>query len=120
LFRYPRPYVVPGAEDDHWERVAIGDAEPGDGQDAQIPEADLFQRGNQRLVRDLLASINEEREPVSSARDARNTLEMIQGIAAAHVTGGRITFPLRERANPLADFRNGESPNGATRGPADA
>jgi len=53
--------------------------------------------------RDLIAAIQENREPLCSARDGRTTLEMIQGIFESHRIGGqRTALPLKERGNPLA------------------
>jgi predicted dehydrogenase len=103
LLRYPRPYTVPGSPDDRWEPMEVPGAEPGDVPGDDIREADLFQRGNHRLVRDLIRSVEEGREPASSAWDARATLEMIQGISAAHGAGGPIELPLRDRMNPLGE-----------------
>lgn len=55
--------------------------------------------------RDLLAAMNENREPLCSARDAAQTLEVIMGIFASHAAGGAaVMFPLADRGNPLAKF----------------
>ncbi|MBL9145299.1 MAG: Gfo/Idh/MocA family oxidoreductase [Verrucomicrobiaceae bacterium] len=52
--------------------------------------------------RDLIASINEKREPLCSAKDARVTLEMVMGIFESHrVGGGRVELPLKSRDNPI-------------------
>ncbi|RIK45358.1 MAG: hypothetical protein DCC57_16690 [Chloroflexi bacterium] len=116
LLRYPRPYVIPGMEGDRWEPVATPGVAPGDvpdawlpntglsdaGQGSRIDERALFQRANQRLVRDLLDAIAHDREPASSGERARAALELIQAITAAHVQGGRIALPLAARTHPWA------------------
>jgi predicted dehydrogenase len=129
LLRYPRPYIVPGAPHfyrrdvyannplrdsqpvglapgayhDEWEPVAVPGVEVGDVPGAQVESSEaLVQRGNHRLVLDLLAAIEEEREPLSSGERARAALELIQAVAAAHAAGGRITLPLKERVHPYA------------------
>lgn len=53
--------------------------------------------------RDLLAAIQENREPLCSAKDARVTLEMITGIFESHrLHGQRVGLPLQDRELPLA------------------
>lgn len=55
--------------------------------------------------RDLLAAIAEDRQPLCSARDAAQTLEVIMAIFASHAAdGAAVTLPLKERGNPLAKF----------------
>lgn len=102
LLRYPRPYLAPGAPDDQWEYVPVPEAAAGEvpGTGA-VPSAELTQSANQQLVRDLLAAIEEGREPATSGESARAVLEMIQAVAVAHVSGGRVTLPLAQREHPL-------------------
>jgi hypothetical protein len=57
---------------------------------------------NQQLVLDMLRAAEEGREPMCSGNDARWTLEMIQGVYAAHLAGARVALPLQERKHPLA------------------
>ncbi|MCB0185487.1 MAG: Gfo/Idh/MocA family oxidoreductase, partial [Caldilineaceae bacterium] len=104
LLRYPHPYVIPGAADDRWEVVPVPDAAPGEVLDGTPPDRSDAprQRGNQRLVRDLLAAIAEDRAPLGSGERARAALELIQAVAAAHAAGGRIDIPLVERGHPYA------------------
>lgn len=104
LFFYPYPYPEPGAATDRWEQVPIPTAgpheqfgdEPPDGQGYSM----LLQRANQRLVLDLIDAIEEGREPASSGQRARDALELIQAVAAAHAAGGRVTMPLSSRIHP--------------------
>ena len=102
LLFYPRPFIIPGAANDHWEEVPVPHTEPGDVPGTASEDRSLFQRANQRLVRDLLAAIEEDREPASSGERARAALELIQAIAAAHAAGGRVELPLKQRVHPFA------------------
>lgn len=52
--------------------------------------------------RDLIAAIQENREPLCSAKDCRVTLEMTAGIFESHrLDGQRVDLPLKDRQNPL-------------------
>ena len=52
--------------------------------------------------RDLIAAIQENREPLCSARDSRVTLEMTMGIFESHrLQGRRVELPLKDRRHPL-------------------
>ena len=113
LLRYPRPYIVPGARFDRWEPIATANVEPSDVPSdvhsdvpsnvhsdvpsEEIDGATLFQRGNRRIIADLLDAIENDREPAGSGQRARAALELIQAIAAAHANGGRIPLPLQQR-----------------------
>lgn len=109
LLRYPRPYINPGADYDHWSWVQTPNVEAGDvpyrETDEQVDSATLVQRANRRIVSDLLEAIEQDREPLGSGQRARAALELIQAIAAAHAAGGRVTLPLQQRTHPfvLAD-----------------
>jgi len=61
--------------------------------------------GNTLAIEDLVRSSVEDRDPISSARDARAALEMILATYASQVTGSRISLPLEDRGHPLASFR---------------
>ena len=72
-------------------------------------EAPLFPEnwlsmGNQILARDLIDAIEADREPLSSIGAARFVNEMVQGVYASHLSGGRrLTIPLTERVHPLGE-----------------
>ncbi|TDU66055.1 putative dehydrogenase [Prosthecobacter fusiformis] len=52
--------------------------------------------------RDLIAAIQEGREPLCSAKDSRVTLEMTMGIFESHrLRGQRVDLPLKDRSHPL-------------------
>jgi predicted dehydrogenase len=55
------------------------------------------------IIRDVLAKIGLPDKPLVSLQDGRASLEMIQGIYAAHLTATRVAFPLADRKHPLAD-----------------
>lgn len=58
---------------------------------------------HQRGARDLIAAIQENRQPLCSAADGRVTVEMITAVLASHVRSGeRVTFPIETRENPFA------------------
>ncbi|MFW5868543.1 MAG: Gfo/Idh/MocA family protein [Armatimonadota bacterium] len=88
------------------EDRAIPGAEPLDyslcGQ-RDIPSATFFLEANRFAAWDLMRAIEEERPPMSSAYNARLTQEMIEGVYAAHLSGGRADFPLRDRTHPLGE-----------------
>ncbi len=75
-----------------WERLTL----PGN------PPARDIHGANATLVNDLLAAIEENREPVSSGRNALWTMEMAMALYQSQLTGARVSFPLRKRENPLA------------------
>ena len=61
--------------------------------------------GNKILVNDLLAALEEGREPLSSARDATAALEMIMAVYESHIAGDRVALPLSERTHPLSRWK---------------
>jgi predicted dehydrogenase len=60
--------------------------------------------GNPALVADLLRAIETDGESVASLREGRAVLEMIMGVYASHLQGGRASFPLKDRTHPLGSF----------------
>jgi len=74
-----------------WERLRLpGDPPPRDDNQANLA-----------LVMDLLEAIEQDREPRSSGRQARWTIEMAMAVYESQRTGGRVHFPLRRRDHPL-------------------
>ncbi len=68
------------------------------------PIADIAAQigGHIAPVRDLIAAIKENRQPLCSARDAALTIEMVTAVFQSHVQNGqRVTFPPKNRENPL-------------------
>jgi predicted dehydrogenase len=85
--------VIPGAEPLDYSLCGTKD----------IPRARYFLEANRFAAWDLIRAIEDDRQPVSSVYDARLTQEMIEGIYAADLAGGRADFPLRDRAHPLGE-----------------
>lgn len=71
-------------------------------QNLDVPSGSLHGDGNRLAIEDLVASIQNDRPPISSATDARWALEMIHGIYASHLSVGRVELPLSSRLHPLA------------------
>jgi predicted dehydrogenase len=55
-------------------------------------------------VWDLMQAVQEDRQPLCSAYDARTVLEMIYGIYVSHIHKTPVEFPLKDRSHPLKDF----------------
>ncbi|NBO93719.1 MAG: gfo/Idh/MocA family oxidoreductase [Planctomycetia bacterium] len=58
-------------------------------------------QGNVWIVKDLLESIEKDREPLGGISDGRAALEMIHAVYASHRAGVPVKLPLKERGNPL-------------------
>ncbi len=69
-----------------WERIPY----PA----GQVPTRE---QTNALMAADLLAAIEENRQPVCSARDGLWTIEMVAAIYQAHYAGRRLALPLRHR-----------------------
>ena len=52
-------------------------------------------------VKDLIAAIEEGREPQCNLHQARTATEMIVSVFESHRQGGPVKFPLKNRKNPL-------------------
>jgi hypothetical protein len=68
-----------------------------------IHQKPFFLESNRFAAWDLMSSIEKDTLPLSNQHNARQALEMIYGIFAAHLAGRRIDFPLRDRRNPLTE-----------------
>jgi len=58
--------------------------------------------GNLLAVRDLLAAIDNDRQPECNIYEARTTIEMICAVFESHRQNGPVAFPLKNRENALA------------------
>lgn len=93
----PDPHWSPGRSKAQW--VAISSQGPG------VPEplADGgAHAGNILACRDLLAAIQEDRQPECSVWEGRVTIEMIQAVFASHLQNAPVKIPLADRRDPLA------------------
>ena len=59
---------------------------------------------NTLMVADLLQAIEEDRDPIVSARDGRWTIEMIMSAYQSQKIGSPVTFPLKNRSHPLDEL----------------
>ena len=92
---YPHPLFKPWVGDQRWQPLRA------------LPIVSLHETGNRFAVLDLIASIEEDRDPLSSASDAVAALEMILGTYESQITKSRVQFPMRQRRHPLAYWREG-------------
>jgi len=86
---YPHPVYLPASREQGWEPLD------------EVPDEPL-QTGNQLAIVDLIAAVEEDREPLSSGRDALAALEMILGAYESQITGGRVQMPMASRQHPLS------------------
>ena len=76
-----------GSENERSDRRSASDLSPAD--------------ANQRVVKDWLNAITDNREPVCSGYAAMKALEMVMAVFAAGLARTRINFPLANRNHPL-------------------
>jgi predicted dehydrogenase len=60
-----------------------------------------YEGGHIAGIKDLLASIEEQRPTRCNAEDARSIIEMIAAVFESQRTGGTVEMPLKTRVNPL-------------------
>jgi predicted dehydrogenase len=92
----------PGRSGKRWvpvSSIGMGKEEP--------LEDDSLHAGNLLACRDLIAAIEEDRQPECSVYEARNTVEMIAAVFESHRQGRPVTIPLENRKNPLASLLPG-------------
>lgn len=99
LSSYPSgdPYILHSAS---W----IASPDPDGWRKIEMPAAqrlDSREKANAVMVSDLLAAIEQGKEPCCGARDGRWAIEMALGVYESQKTGGRVPFPLRNRRHPL-------------------
>jgi predicted dehydrogenase len=94
------PSWSPGKTGSSWIDVSsAGPGKPEPLEDGGIPA------GNRAIVKDLIRAIEEDRDPLGSARDGRAAVEMIAAVFASHAAGGPVKLPLEARGSPVAGFR---------------
>ena len=92
LMIYPHPVFLPSEAEQAWQPLE------------EVADAPLA-RGNELAIADLIAAAEEDREPISSARDAVAALEMILGAYESQITGARVPLPMVNREHPLLQYR---------------
>ena len=90
------PSWSPGRSNAAWKDVST----QGVGKAETMKDGGLHE-GNVLAVQDLLAAIEEDRQPEGSVYEARGATEMIVAVFESHRTGGLTRFPLVNRQNPL-------------------
>jgi len=94
----PDPLWSPGRSGKKWIPVSAAGIGVAESDADQLTHHD----GNILAVKDLISAIEEDRPPLASLEEARTNLEMIVAVFESHRTGGSVTFPLKNRKNPLA------------------
>ncbi len=96
VFYLPDPSWSPGRSGKKWLPVTSA------GIDKPEPfKGDSRLAGNVEVCRDLIAAIEQDRQPECSASEGRWTVEMIAAIFESHRHNAPIEFPLKTRVNPL-------------------
>ena len=92
----------PASENREWVPISSG----GIGQPEPVKEIQQLVGGHLAAARDLIAAINEDRDPLCSAEDARTVMEMTMAVFASHRAGSRrVAIPLESRSHPFADWK---------------
>ncbi len=86
----------PGRTGKQWTSVSSA----GPGKPEPLDGGGLHE-GNVAAVKDLIASIEEDREPLSNIEEARTATEMIVAVFESQRLSRPVTFPLANRKNPL-------------------
>ena len=68
--------------------------------------ADRLGQGNIWLVQDLMAAIEQDRQPISGMYAGRAALEMILGVYESHRFNRPVELPLKNRQHPLARMKD--------------
>jgi hypothetical protein len=90
------PSWSPGRSNSQW--IPISSA--GAGQPEPLSDGGL-DGGNLLACQDLLAAIQEDRQPECSVYEARQAVEMIAAVFESHRTQAAVALPLKTRVNPL-------------------
>jgi len=86
----------PGRSGKKWLPVTSA----GIGQPEPLPN-DGLHGGNVRAVKDLIAAIEDDRQPVANIYEAHTATEMIVAVFESQRLGQPVPFPLASRSNPL-------------------
>ncbi len=86
----------PGRSGQRWRPVSSLGVE----KDEPLADGSLH-AGNVLACRDLIAAIEEDRQPECNVYEARNTVEMIAAVFESQRQRGPVEMPLKNRKNPL-------------------
>ncbi len=93
---------LPSSEASPWLPVTSG----GIFQPEPVENIKSWVGGHFAAIDDLFHAIEEERDPLCSARDGRAVLEMTMGVFESHRQGGaRVDLPLQRRTHPFIDWK---------------
>lgn len=93
----PDPSWSPGRTGAKWLKVTsagVGNPEP--------LKVTGIPAGNVAAIKDLIASIEQNRQPLCGPESARTIIEMIMGVFESQRLGKPVMFPLENRQHPLA------------------
>jgi predicted dehydrogenase len=90
------PSWFPGRSKAVWQEVTSA----GPGKPETLRDTTM-QLGNVLIAKDLIAAIEEDRQPLGGMYDGRAALEMILAVYESHRTGGPVDLPLKNRQHPL-------------------
>lgn len=92
----PDPSWSPGRSGAKWQKVSSA----GPGQPEPLGKGGI-PAGNVVAIKDLLAAIEENRQPLCSVYEARSIIEMIMAVFESQRVGKPATLPLANRQHPL-------------------
>lgn len=104
--RDPLAHLIPGNpfeptdQPQPWLPITTG------GVDVPEPEPKLIDHifHHDTAVADLIAAIDENREPLCNAAEGALTVELICSVFQSHRNGGTVSIPLQQREHPLIDY----------------
>jgi predicted dehydrogenase len=97
VFFLDDPTWFPGQSKVAWQEITSA----GLGKPEPLADGGLA-RANVWIVQDLMAAIEQDRQPLGSMYDGRAALEMIHAVYESHRVGGPVELPLKTRQNPLS------------------
>jgi predicted dehydrogenase len=93
------PSWFPGRSKKPWQEITSA----GVGKPEPLKDGGLHM-GNVLIVNDLIAAVEQDRQPLGSMYDGRAALEMILAVYESHRLGGPVELPLKNRQHPLATW----------------
>jgi predicted dehydrogenase len=90
------PSWSPGSSKATWQEITSA----GVGKPEPLKDGSAHQ-GNIWIVKDLIAAIEQDRQPLGSMYDGRAALEMILAVYESHRRKAPVEFPLENRKHPL-------------------
>jgi predicted dehydrogenase len=93
------PSWMPGKSKKAWQEVTSA----GVGKPEPLADGGLGQ-GNVWIAKDLIAAIEEDRQPLGGMYDGRAALEMILAVYESHRRNGPVDLPLTNRQHPLTTW----------------